>query len=330
MQNIRPPLVTQVVRGTNIESYHEASAVVITDNGKSEMAFGDCTKKIYPRSSIKPIQALNLILSGAVDKFHITDEELALACASHSGEKIHVQLVSNWLTRLGLTASDLECGAHAPSNQNAALELFKSGNDISALHNNCSGKHTGMLASCLSLGYELKGYVKTNHPIQVLIKDIIEDFCSEKINDSDIAIDGCSIPTYFISMNSLGLGMARFGSANSPHEKYKEATTRLFNAIVNNPSLIAGSDRYCTRMTEALNKTGFVKTGAEGVMFACIPEHKLGIVVKAHDGTTRAAEVTMSWILKELGLLNKDSWEKFSQIPIKNWNLIQTGYISIK
>lgn len=329
MPKTHPPLIIDVARATNIESQHTVSAVVVNSQGKIEISLGKTDRRIYPRSSIKSIQALAIILSGAAELFKITDEELALASASHGGEKKHIEIVTQWLNRIGLTQNDLECGSHPPSHQNSAIELFKQGQTFTAIHNNCSGKHTGMLATALALKEATKDYSKINHPVQILIKQIIEDFCSEKIEENQIAIDGCSIPTYFIGMKNLALAMARLGDSQNFSEKYRLASQRIYKANVENPFLIAGTDRYCTQMMNELNKKGLVKTGAEGVMFASLPSLKLGVVVKAHDGASRAAEMAMSWILKELGLLNEDSWKKFSQIPIKNWNQILTGSIKI-
>lgn len=329
MSKIYAPLTVNVLRAANIESRHDVSAIVVNSQGVSEFCWGETDRKIYPRSSIKSIQALAIILSGAAEMFKVTDAELAIASASHGGEKKHIELVSSWLNRIGLTPLDLECGAHLPSHQDSFIELLKQGKNFSAIHNNCSGKHTGMLATALALKENTKGYSKINHPVQVLIKQIIEDFCSEKIEENQIAIDGCSIPTYFMNMKNLALAMARLGDSQNFSEKYRLASQRIYKANVENPYLIAGTDRYCTQMMNELNKNGLIKTGAEGVMFASIPSLKLGVVVKAHDGAPRAAEIAMSWILKELGLLNRVSWEKFSQVPIKNWNQILTGSIRI-
>lgn len=325
-----PPLKVEVLRAQNIESQHSVSAIVVNPQGKIEFSWGATDLKIYPRSSIKAIQALAIILSGAADKFTVTDLELALASASHGGEIKHIEVVQRWLARIGLSYLDLECGPHLPSNQNAAIQLLKGGNDFTALHNNCSGKHAGMLATALALGENTQGYSRINHPVQKLIRNIIEDFCSEKIEEHNIAIDGCAIPTYYLHMKNLALAMARFGDSENFSDKYRQASPRVFRANVGNPFFVAGTDRYCTRIMTELNKRGLVKTGAEGVMFASLPELKLGVVVKVHDGATRAAEVAMSWILKELGLLSETSYEIFSQIPIKNWNQILTGSVRIQ
>lgn len=314
----KEPLVVEIIRGQKVESIHEVTALVVNSKGEIIMGWGDTGRNIYPRSSIKSIQAVNIIVSGAAEKFAVTDQELALASASHNGETDHIIGVRQWLGRMGLSEQDLECGAQ------------KQQDGFSPLFNNCSGKHAGMLASALAMGVATRGYSKVEHPVQVAVRKTIEDFCSEKITDDGIAVDGCSIPTYFLAMKGLALGMARFSDPEKLPQKYQNACRRLFRAVTEYPYFIAGKDRYCTNMTIELAKRASIKTGAEGVMFACLPDLKLGLVVKAHDGAVRAAEASTTWILNELGVLSPSGLEKFLPVPLKNWNGIQTGFITVR
>ena len=322
------PLQINVFREQNIESKHSVSAVVMASNGQLMQTYGDVAQKIYPRSSIKCLQAIPIITTGAAEKFNITDIELALAGASHSGELKHTEAVKNWLQRLGLSTNDLECGSHAPANQSAFINLLKD-RAFTALENNCSGKHTGMLAAALALNTPTKGYVKAEHPVQQLIQKIIEDFTSEKINSKDIAIDGCTLPTYFLRLQNLALAMARFADAKNFSSQYQSACERITTAIMQNPFYIAGTDRYCTQMTTLMQQLGFVKTGAEGVMFAALPKLKLGVAIKCHDGNTRAAEVAMTHILLSLNVITESDAKIFIAPQIKNWNGLTTGHISV-
>jgi L-asparaginase II len=312
------PLNVEVVRGNNVESLHEVTALVVNSKGETIMGFGDTARSIYPRSSIKSIQAINIITSGAAEKFAVTDQELALASASHNGETDHIIGVQQWLGRMGLSEQDLECGAQ------------KQQEGFSPLFNNCSGKHAGMLASALAMGVSTKGYSKVDHPVQANVRKTIEDFCSASVTNDNIAIDGCSIPTYFLPMQSLALGMARFGDYERLPSGYHNACRRIFRAVTEYPYYIAGKDRYCTNMTVELGKRASIKTGAEGVMFASLPDLKLGLVVKANDGAVRAAEACTSWLLFEMGVLSAKGLEKFLPLPLKNWNGIQTGLIRVK
>lgn len=322
------PLQINIFRENNIESKHSVSAVVMTSSGQLMQTFGDVAQKIYPRSSIKCIQAIPIITTGAAEKFNVSDIELALAGASHSGELKHTDAVQNWLSRIGLSVTDLECGAHAPANQAAFINLLKN-KHFTALENNCSGKHTGMLAAALAMNAPTKGYVKNEHPVQQLIQKIIEDFTSEKISSTDIAIDGCTLPTYFLRLENLALAMARFADPQNFLSQYQVACERITNAIMQNPFYIAGTDRYCTQMTTLMQQAGFVKTGAEGVMFAALPKLKLGIAVKCHDGHSRAAEVAMTHILLSLKVISESEAQDFIRPQIKNWNGLTTGHISV-
>lgn len=323
------PLQINIFREKNIESKHAVSAVVMTSNGQLMQTYGDVAQKIYPRSSIKCIQAIPIITTGAAEKFNISDIELALASASHSGEQKHTEAVQNWLQRIGLSFADLECGSHAPANQAAFISLLKNKN-FTALENNCSGKHTGMLSSALAMNVTTKGYVKNEHPVQQLIQKIIEDFTSEKISSHDIAIDGCTLPTYFLRLQNLALAMARFADSQNFSSQYQVACERIATAIMQNPFYIAGTDRYCTQMTMLMHQQGFVKTGAEGVMFAALPKLKLGIAVKCHDGHSRAAEVAMTNILLSLNVINEAQAQDFIEPQIKNWNGLVTGYVKLQ
>lgn len=324
------PLQVHVYREKNIESRHNVSAVVMTSSGQLMQTYGDTAQKIYPRSSIKCIQAIPIISTGALEKFNISDIELALAGASHNGEARHTEAVQNWLSRINLTVADLECGAHAPAHQASFMSLTKVKGSYSALENNCSGKHTGMLSSALAMGVPTKGYSKTEHPVQRLIQKIIEDFTGEKVDDDDVALDGCTLPTYFLRLQNLALAMARFADCKNFSADYAQACERITQAIMNNPFYIAGSDRYCTQMTSLMQQQGFVKTGAEGVMFAALPQLKLGIAVKCHDGNNRAAEVTMTDILLNLKVINEAEAQNLIEPQIKNWNGLVTGRIKLQ
>ena len=316
-----------IIRGSQVESRHQVSAVIINSGGQIIRQYGQATQKIFPRSSIKCLQAIPIFTSKAIDKFNITDIELALAGASHSGELKHVTAVKHWLEKLGLSVQDLECGTHAPSNQNAFLYAAQDGVEFTAAHNNCSGKHTGMLSSCLAFGFQTKGYAQAEHPLQSEIKKIIETFCSSRVSTNEIAIDGCSLPTYFLPLQSLALAMARFADCENFRPEYAEAAQRLTKSFIKEPFYVAGTDRYCTDMIKLLDGKGFVKTGAEGVMFASIPALKAGIAVKAHDGHSRAAETAMSYLLSEIEMVSRERAGKFLNPTILNWNKIKTGQI---
>lgn len=323
------PIQINVVRGQFVESRHKISGLVIDSDGKRLLEFGNADQKTFPRSSLKPLQAIPLLQSGAAEKFDLSDIEIALACASHSGEADHVARVESWLQKIDLSKENLECGAHAPARQEAALGLARSGQNYHAGHNNCSGKHTGMLCTALAKGEPLNGYINYEHPVQQRIKKVVEDFCDVTLTEKDYAIDGCSIPTFFMPLSSLALGMARLADPSGLPKSYQQAAQRILKACIENPLYIAGTDRYCTKMTTALNKQGFVKVGAEGVMIACLSEKKVGVALKCDDGGTRAVEVAMSYVLSKLGVLDELARAEFLSPKLINWNKIETGYLAV-
>lgn len=328
----QPTLKIQVFRGDFPESEHDLSICVVNSKNEILLNCGDIQQNIFPRSAIKALQALALFRSGAFEKFHPTPQELSLACASHSAEKFHTEAIKTWLKKLQLEVTSLECGAHLPSDQEAAIELLKSGQNFSALHNNCSGKHTGFLATALALETPPQQYIEFDHPVQKLVRQILSEYTEIELTREHSAIDGCSIPTYSAPLSNWALAMARFAD-----DKFlaPEALSRqqLFSAMISCPEYIAGSRRYCTLMTRELNTqthvSGFVKTGAEGVMMASLASHGLGIAIKSHDGASRSAELAMTWALHQLGLLSDKSWQNLKEPELKNWNQIKVGTLRV-
>ena len=289
------PILVEVTRAGEVESAHRGAVCVVDATGRVIASVGDITRPVCPRSAIKFLQALPLVESGAADAFHVTAEELALACASHSGELVHVSRVESWLARLGLTAGHLECGCHAPSNQKAAEALVCGGGSPSPLHNNCSGKHTGFLALALHLGVPLMGYTAPDHPVQKAVLGAVEDMCG--IGQVPTVRDGCSAPNVFMPLTALALGFARLGTGTGLSPSRAAAAQRIRTAVKTYPVLMSGHGRPCTALIDALAGGGIVKTGAEGVFAAVLPERGLGLAVKIDDGASRAAVVAITSLL---------------------------------
>lgn len=325
------PILVNIIRGNRIESFHNVIAITIEPNGQIIDSYGDIEQKIYPRSSIKPIQALPLILSGAHQKFQLTTQELAIACSSHNAEKIHTDCVETWLKKINLNITDLECGAYNPSDPEALNQLIKSGQACSSLHNNCSGKHTGMLCTCLQMGFSTQNYVHVNHPVQLFVKQVIEKLSEYKIPQQDYGIDGCSLPNWSLQLKNFAVALAKFANPQIiPELEYQNACELIYNACLKHPELIAGTNRYCTLMMTELNKKAVIKTGAEGVMAAIIRSPKpMAIAVKCLDGATRAAESAMTHLLFKYGVL-KNANSPLLNKKIMNWNKIETGFIETK
>ncbi len=294
------PVLVEVLRGDIVESRHRGAVAVLDADGAVVTAIGDIECPVFPRSAVKAIQALPLVESGAADACGFGDRELALACASHSGEPEHAALAAAMLARAGLDGEALECGAHWPLGEAATIELARAGKTPTVLHNNCSGKHAGFLCACCHMELERQGYVGAEHPYQMMIRDAMEAVTGAAHGPDNRAIDGCSIPTYAVPLRALALGFARMATGHGFGPVRASAARRLFGACMAEPFYVAGTDRADTKIMRTGGGRVFVKTGAEGVYCAALPELGLGVALKCDDGATRASEAMVARVLANL------------------------------
>jgi L-asparaginase II len=312
------PLVVEVTRGADVESAHVVDAVVVDRDGVVTESWGDASRPILPRSAVKPIQALPLLESGAADRFGLTDVQLALACASHDGEPKHIAEIVGWLDRIGLEETALECGASPPGHEPSVRAMIRSGVEPGPRHNNCSGKHVGLLTTCVHLGYPIAGYTRPDHPIQRdHVTPALAKLCGIDADRLVPGIDGCGIPVWATPLSGMAQGWARL--------QHRPAGARLLSAMRGEAWLVAGSERLCTRIIEAASGDTVVKTGAEGVFGAVVPSRGLGIAIKARDGGRRAADAVIGWILGRLGVL-----EPVDTRPHSNWSGTPVGEIRVR
>lgn len=319
-----PVSFVEIHRGDFLESEHSGHAVICDDTGQIVEAWGDPDKIVLPRSSSKMIQALPLITSGAAKVHGLTDEHLALSCASHNGAAIHTTRVQTWLASLGLGDDDFRCGPQTPNDVDAAEALVKAGQTACQYHNNCSGKHAGFL----TLSQHLKAgpdYIDADHPVQQAAHEAWETVTSE--STSGYVIDGCSAPNHASSLHGMARAMAWFASAHERSDAVSQAAVQLRTAMATHPDLVAGEGRACTELMRAMDGKVTIKTGAEGFFVAIIPERKMGVALKITDGTTRASECAMASILVKLGVLDAahPATLKRRNAPIRNWRGIETG-----
>jgi L-asparaginase II len=299
------PLLVELTRGSQVESRHRAAVAVVDTEGKLVLSAGDTDRPVYARSAIKSLQAIPLVESGAADAFQVSELELALACASHSGEPRHVAAVTAWLGRLGLSAADLECGPQLPGYEPALIALLSDGGEATAAHNNCSGKHSGFLTLARHLDGPTKGYVNYEHPVQQRILGVLEGMTGLDLGKAPRGIDGCGIPVIGIPLGNMALAMARLGNPDDQPEARQAACARLRRAVAAHPFMVGGSGRFDTRVMELTGDKAFIKTGAEGVYCAAFPELGLGVALKVDDGAGRAAEVLMGRLLVHFGILSE-------------------------
>jgi L-asparaginase II len=327
------PFIVEVRRGTQVESRHPVIAAVVDADGRLVAGWGDAATAIFPRSSNKAIQALPLVETGAADAFALSQAELAMACASHGGELRHTETVAAWLARIGRTPDDLECGAHWPYHEETARQLARDRMTPTNLHNNCSGKHAGMVSVATHLGEDSRDYVKPDHAVQRRVTAAIEDVCGVKIDAGNIATDGCSMPTMAIPLDRLAYGFARFVTGQGLAPERARAARRLAAAVAAEPFFVAGTGRFCTAVMQAGGGRFIAKTGAEGVYTAASAELGLGIALKVLDGTARAAQTALGGLLERLGLLDEAGREAIRPLveqPLTNWRGLSVGSIGLE
>ncbi|MDB6178951.1 asparaginase [Paracoccus sp. Z330] len=318
---MRSAQLIELWRGDQLESLHRGHAVVCDKHGVVE-AWGLPSEIIFPRSSCKMIQALPMIESGAADEARLTDRQLALACASHNGARIHVDAVDEWVRTMDMSEADFRCGSHMPQDKEENRRLTCSDESPCQFHNNCSGKHAGFLTLNRKLGGGTE-YIDPDHPVQQAIKSTFEEVTQE--TSRGYGIDGCSAPNWSCSLEGLGRAMAAF--ANPGQDRRGQAMSRLVDAMRAHPEMVAGEGRACTALMRSTGGRVAAKTGAEAVFVAILPDQGLGVALKILDGATRASEAAITAILMHLGVLEKDdpTVNRLLTGQMKNWRGMVTG-----
>lgn len=322
--------LVEVRRGSITESWHRGHVLAIEPDGNVVAYLGaPQTTVTFLRSSAKPFQAMPLLVSGAAERFGFTDREVALACASHNGEPIHTELAASMLEKIGLGPEALKCGVHEPYSVEAARELRERGEAPNVLHNNCSGKHAGMLAAALQLGAPIETYNKPEHPVQLAIGKTIAQFADVPVEDLAVAVDGCAVPVFGLTVRAMAFAFARLvAPPPSFDEATRKACERIVHVMSSYPELIGGtSDRLDTEIMRAAPGRLISKVGAEGVYTAAIKPCEewprgLGVALKIEDGDDRRARPTVVVeTLRQLGILKDESLEamaKYAYFPVRN------------
>jgi L-asparaginase II len=316
--------IANVIRGETVESVHCGHLCIIDGDGTTIAALGDPSTVTFFRSAAKPFQAVPFITSGAADAFEFTEEEIALACASHSGEPQHLRIVGQMLDKAGLSVDDLKCGSHAPFNETESRRLTAAGYKPTQHHNNCSGKHAAMLAFAKHIGASLHDYDSPGNRIQKRILKCISDFTEVPENEIALGIDGCALPNFAMPVAAMAKSFMNLISPTDFPEATQAACKRIVNAMMNHPELIGGSERLDTMLMRVCPGKLISKVGADGVwLCGILPSEKyptgLGIALKVADGDDyRARPVVAVEILRQLGILSDDHLPELSPMPIKN------------
>ena len=324
------PVLVEVTRGALVESRHRGTVIVVDGDGKTVFSAGETDVGVFPRSACKVMQALPLAESGAADSFGFGNKELALACASHSGEPEHASLAGAMLKAAGKSETDLECGAHWSFEQAALIEQVRTLPKPNQLHNNCSGKHAGFVCACVHQGIEVPDYVTYDHPLQRDIRATMESLTGAILAHDNCGTDGCSIPTYAVPLKGLAHGFAKLATGQGLEPVRAKAGKRLMDACMAEPFYVAGTKRTCTELMSIAPGRIFVKTGAEGVFCAAIPEQGIAIALKCDDGAGRAAD---TMIAATLARYFRDEPEIEARLlgianySMRNWNRIEVGQV---
>lgn len=309
----QPVPLAVVTRSGMVESTHYGDGAVTDSSGRLVAHVGDPQKKCYLRSSAKPLQALVVITSQAAANFALTDKELAICCASHSGSAEHLQTVRGILDKIGMSEDALECGAHMPGDADERKRLIRSGQEPGPIHNNCSGKHAGMLSAARAMDIDPDGYSQPNHIIQQAALQIVADVCDMAPGDIQQGVDGCGVVTFGMPLHNAATGYARFTTPETLPEKYQEGARRLAAAMAQFPVMVSGQGSFNTRLLQVCGQSLIVKGGAEGLYCLGIRGDDRGIAVKASDGSGRGLPPALLSMLDTLNMIEADDLEELSE-----------------
>lgn len=322
------PVLVKVIRGECVESLHRGCAVAVNTNGEVLLSLGDVSQWVYPRSALKFFQSIPLLESGAAEKFNLSSEEIALSCASHNAEPFHISAITQWLQRLGLDNDSLECGADMPMMKRAAHQLLRDGKEPTRTHQNCSGKHTGMLTLAKFLQAPLTGYSDYHHPTQQAWMQVLSELIDVDVFSLPWERDGCGLPAICMPLQLLAQAFACYADTSNIGGKTKTENTsnrassdaqdamrgaamqQIIDSIRAHPNMLAGTGRCCTDVTRVCEGRVMIKTGAEGVYGGVIPHLGIGFALKIDDGAGRAANVALGALLTQLGALTTAEYEQ--------------------
>ncbi|RTE03628.1 asparaginase [Paenibacillus whitsoniae] len=323
-------IIVRATRGNITESLHRVHFALVNAEGALLAGAGDSRLLTFARSTAKLIQALPVLESGAAERFGLTEAEIALCCASHNGEAEHVSAAQGILSKLGLNPLHLQCGAHEPYHAPTAQAMRERGEKPTTLHNNCSGKHSGMLALCAQLGASPDTYMAISHPVQQAMLEAVSAMSNVAPRDMELGIDGCGVPVFGMPLDKLALAFARLGKPDGLPAARQAACRGIVAAVRKFPAYLAGEDRFDTQLIEVTGGRIVGKMGAEGMFALTIPDKGLGLSLKIEDGNQRALYPAVLEALIGLNLLTSEEAAKladFRQPVIRNWQGTEVGRI---
>ncbi|MCX7743050.1 MAG: asparaginase [Flavobacteriales bacterium] len=323
---INPVLVIST-RAELIESYYRGAYCVVNEHNEIIDQAGEIFTPIFPRSALKFFQVLPLLAAGGKSYFNFTDEEIAVMCASHNAEKRHIEVVHSIMEKAGINEHMLQCGFHPPYREQDSQKFFINQIKPSPLFNNCSGKHAGFLAYCKLKNYATENYLDFNHPLQQEIKKCIAEFAETTPNQFHLGIDGCSAPNFALTLYQLAVAFKNLSTPDRINSKWSEAATQVINSIKAYPMMVAGTERFCTELSDVLGNQVIGKTGAEGVYGITFHQKKLGAGIKTDDGKMGPQYFIAYDLVKKHTGFSHPLLQKYEKAPIINWSGKITGYI---
>lgn len=315
------PVIACQYRGDLVDQVHMGHIVVADREGTVLWKLGDPQRPTFSRSSAKPIQAIPVVESGALERFGITQRELAVMCASHNGEPFHIEAVESILDKIGLDAGALRCGAEYPMYVPAEDALKRAGLPRSPLYCDCSGKHAGMLATARHLGEPLDCYERPEHPVQARVLSVFADVCGVPPGQVQLAVDGCGVPVHALPLRRLAQGYARLSQPDCFPAPRAAAVRRVTEAMTACPEMVAGSERICTQLMEAFGDRLFCKSGASAFYAVGLKGRGIGIAVKMEDGSSSMVPWAVLSVLTQLGVITPEearSLPSFRDLNIYN------------
>ncbi len=320
------------VRGKRVESTHEVKALVTNINGKILLSTNNDNEYFFPRSSIKIFQAIPFAMSNAIKNYKLNNKHIALACASHKGEKFHIKELKKWVAKINIKTKNLQCGIHAPLDKNASEKIIYSRKKFNELHNNCAGKHLGMLTSCLINNQSITNYLDYNHAHQKNIRKIFNKFTESKLSKKNFSLDGCSAPQYSFKIKSISRALNNLIKSYKNNYEYTDQVRTLVNSILENPEFIGGTVSFDTKVIKASKGKIFCKSGAEGVFLFVDFQKEISGIIKITDGNERAIPIAILNIFKKFKVMSKvelKNLEKKEKFELKNHAGRNIGHINL-
>lgn len=326
------PILVEVYRGEVLESFHRGSICIVDKDNNILFSQGDPNQICYPRSAMKLLQVIPLIIGGGIERFKLTHEEIAIMCGSHNAEKDHLRVVNSIIHKIGLTKDFLQCGPQYPTFKKESDQLIIAGEKPHHIHNNCSGKHAGMLAACILNGWPTENYLNPNHPLQQAILEICSQFYEYPKEKMAIALDGCSAPIFSVPVLNQAIAFKNLVANKHMDERIQMACHTIIAAITEFPFMVAGTNRYCTDMMKITGPKIIGKTGAEGIFCMTFTEKKWGVCIKIDDGKMLPQYNVAQALIEASGLFSKEDLLRlhhYSENELKNFNKLVTGKIKV-